>query len=272
MITNTLQFKNTSLDINSISASTTKVTIDRMLTGYVEIVMSCIEKISDKTKKYLPVYAFIIHHPKHGHYLVDAGIDESFINNPYGSHKGLLRKKVACKAKLEKNQSIKSYIERNNISIKGAFLTHMHFDHIAGMIDLPNVTTCIMGKGEKYNPFFPLYYGNHLKHINTIEEIDFSNAAYIDDLGYAVDFFGDKSLIVVSTAGHTKGHISILANTRENLAFIASDAYFYESKSLMDNGPGSYSQAFKESKKVLDIIYNLPKIYPNIKIYTGHGE
>ena len=249
-----------------------RVELTRIITGQVIVTKCGMENTKSKDTETLPVYSYVIHHEKHGNFLIDAGLDESFISKPYGSQNGLIRNFVANKAYQHEGESIKSYLQSNNIEIGGVFLSHLHFDHIAGLLDMDNIKTCIVGKGEKYNKFKPLYFGNQLKHIDILQEIDFDNCSELAPFGRAVDFFDDGSVIVIETPGHTQGHISFLLNTDKGNVFICGDAYGYERESLIENGPGSYSDDKEQAKLTLEKIIKFSEMFPQVKIMTGHGD
>lgn len=249
-----------------------KVSLNRIITGKVIVAKSGMEKTKSKSTEELPVYSYLVHHEKHGDFLIDAGLDESFMSKPYGSQKGLAKKWIDIKAYQREGESIKNYLQSSDIKINNVFLSHLHFDHIAGLMDIDSIKSCIIGKGEKYNQHKPFHYGTQLKHIDTLHELDFENCQELAPLGRAVDFFDDGSFIIIETPGHTQGHISFLLNTPEGSAFICGDAYGYDRESLIKNGPGSYSDDKELAEQTLDRIVEFSRIYPQVKIMTGHGK
>jgi N-acyl homoserine lactone hydrolase len=248
------------------------VELKRIVTGTVITTKKGMENTSDKGTQDLPVYVYLIKHPKHGYYLIDAGLDKSFETKGYGTQKGLIRNLVACQAYQEKDQNIAHYLRQNHIDLSGVILSHLHFDHIGGMLDLDTVHDCFVGKGDKYNKNKPLYYFNYLKHITTLHELDFSQCEKLEPLGKAIDFFEDGSLIIVSTPGHTRAHLSFLVNTCDGYYFIAGDAYGYKRKSLINNGAGTYSENKQQANQTLKDILAFAKKHPKVTIMTGHGE
>lgn len=224
----------------------------------------------------VPVLAHWIHHAKFGDYLVDTGLDSSFHDDPHGNMKGLLAK-LFIKAKIfvdeykqVENQNIGRHIKKNRIKLNGVFFTHLHSDHMAGTRELPKNIPYMVGKGEKYREYKPFFYGDYLKGVEKLYEIDFKHAHNIPILGPCVDIFGDGSLWAISTPGHTKGHISFLINSVKWPILLAGDVCFIESSIKNGIGPGSYTIDVKTNQKSLDKIIRFKNKYPEVKVICGH--
>ncbi len=112
------------------------ITIRTYSTGIMQTPLSAImnlkheqaQDIEDELVEF-PVNASIIQHQEFGAYLVDAGLDASYANNPYGSMKGILVKIILGKGTQEPNTHIAAILNRENIHIQGVWLTHLHLDH-----------------------------------------------------------------------------------------------------------------------------------------------
>ena len=224
----------------------------------------------------VPVLAHWIHHEKLGDYLIDTGLDSSYHDDPHGNMKGLFAK-LFIKANLfvdeykqAENQNIGHHIEKNGIKLKGVFFTHFHSDHIAGTRELPKNITYVASKEEKYQDYKPLFYGDYLKGVKTLYEIDFKDAADMPILGKCIDIFGDGSLWAISTPGHTKGHISFLINTQNDPILLAGDVCFIELSLKNGVAPSSYTEDVEVNQKTFDKIIEFKKAHTQIKIICGH--
>ncbi len=224
----------------------------------------------------IPVLAHWLHHEELGDYLIDTGLDSSYYKDPHGNMKGILSK-LFIKAnmfvdeyKQGKNQNIGHYIEEYEIKLNGVFFTHLHSDHISGTRELPKNIPYVVSKGEKYHDYKPLFYGDYLKGVETLYEIDFKDACSMPILGKCVDIFGDASLWAVSTPGHSKGHISFLINTKKVPLLLAGDVCFIKSNFEKGAGPSSYTEDVKTNQESLDKLIRFKKAYPQVEVICGH--
>jgi glyoxylase-like metal-dependent hydrolase (beta-lactamase superfamily II) len=218
----------------------------------------------------VPVFAHLIRHERRGDFLIDCGLDTSYQRHPYGTMKGLLVKVVLGESCQEAGQDIATRLREKGIEIKGVFLTHLHFDHVAGTLDLRKDIQYVVGKGERYLNIRFLYSGNHLQGVETLYEIDFSQASEMPILRLCADIFGDGSLWAIPTPGHTRGHVSFLINGCERAALVAGDACSLEEEFVRGIGPGSYSSDVEMAQKSLDKLIEFVAQYPQVQVVCGH--
>lgn len=230
--------------------------------------------IGDESLK-VPILAHWIHHQEFGDYLVDAGLDHSYYQNPNGDIKGIfswLFKKLghADEYFQEKNQDILYHMKKNSIKLKGVFLSHLHSDHMAGIRDLPKDISYVVGKGEKYIDHKPFVYGDYLNGIEVLYEIDFSKASDMPILGPCADIFGDGSFWAIPTPGHTKGHISFFVNAKTGLILLTTDACFIKLGFEKEIGSSDYTEDILMAQSSLNNLVAFKKAYPAVKVICGH--
>lgn len=231
--------------------------------------------IEDEILK-VPVLSHWIHHEDFGNYLVDAGLDSSYTDDPHGKMKGLLAGlfkifKINTDEYLqEKGQNIAFHIKKNSIELNGVFLSHLHSDHIAGIRELPKNIQYIIGKGEKYIGRKPLFYGDYLKGIDVLYEIDFSKGNNTPILGPCVDIFEDGSFWAISTPGHTKGHISFLINSQKGPILLTTDACFIKLGFEKGIGSSDYTDDILMAQSSLNNLVEFKKVYNQVNVICGH--
>lgn len=230
---------------------------------------SC-SKIDDKELT-VPIFAYLIYHEKYGYFLIDSGCDSSYINNPFGPMKGIILPFVMAETLLEPDGEIEKQLSDIRNQIKGVFFTHLHFDHTSGLRALQDNLIYIAGKGEKSISIKGLLEPNHFKKSNTVNTLDFdSTEAQILPIGRAIDIFGDQSLWAVSTAGHSKGHVSYLVNTMDHPILITGDACILNKSIEIGVGPGTSSENIEQAQETFNRILNFIKDNPNVEIWPGH--
>jgi glyoxylase-like metal-dependent hydrolase (beta-lactamase superfamily II) len=180
---------------------------------------------------WVPIPAFLVEHPEAGPLLVDTGLHPDVAANGRGNlgayGLGSLRMKAeqAVAAQLRERG-----IEPADVGV--VVMTHLHFDHASGVEEFPDATFVVdvrewdaarsggLVQGYRHQLFdFGLDW----------RTLDFKAVGVesFASFGWSFDLFGDGSVRVLSTPGHTLGHCSVLlrlAGGRELL--IAGDAAY----------------------------------------------
>ena len=195
------------------------ITIRTYSTGIMQTTRSAImnleheqaQNIKDEVIE-IPVNVGLIQHQEFGAYLIDAGLDQAYVHNPHGTIRGLMVKSYLGKGSQEPNTHIAAILNQESIQLKGVFLTHLHTDHTAGIVDLPKDIPYVAGKNERYINFRFFMQSDHLAGIDELREVDFAEGIDLPPLGKAIDVFGDGSLWAISSSGHSAGHVIFLIN------------------------------------------------------------
>jgi glyoxylase-like metal-dependent hydrolase (beta-lactamase superfamily II) len=218
----------------------------------------------------IPVIVGLIQHQALGAYLIDAGLDASYAHKPYGSMKGILVKPFLGRGTQEPNTHIAAILKRENIDVQGVWLTHLHFDHTAGILDLPKDIPYVVNKDEPYRNFRYFMHNEHLAGIDELYGIDFSAGIDLPPLGKGVDVFGDGSLWAISSSGHSRGLVSYFINGAEGQVFFAGDACNTQYQFDTAIGPGSYSSDLEQAQESLERIIAFKQQYPKVRLVYGH--
>jgi N-acyl homoserine lactone hydrolase len=218
----------------------------------------------------IPVNVGVIQHQQHGIYLIDAGLDASYEHNQYGTNKGMMVERFLAKGSLEPNTHIAAVLEKENIQLQGVWLTHLHMDHTAGVVDLPKDIPYVVGENERYANFRFFMHNDHLAGIDTLYEIDFAEGINLSPLGKAVDIFGDGSFWAISSSGHSAGHVMYFINGIEESVLYTGDACndYYQFETGI--GPGFYSSDLEGGQEVLEQIIAFKEKYPEVTLVFGH--
>jgi glyoxylase-like metal-dependent hydrolase (beta-lactamase superfamily II) len=113
-------------------------------------------------------------------------------------------------------------------------MTHLHFDHASALCDFPHATV-LTTRAEWESawaraPFQHRYQRAQLDARPSYRTFEFGPAAANPDaagpLERTADVFGDGSLTLAFTPGHTHGHLSLVLRLRERSALITGDAVY----------------------------------------------
>lgn len=114
--------------------------------------------------------------------------------------------------------------------IEAVIWSHHHWDHIGDMSTFPSSTKLVIGPGFKaqYLPGYPQNPESPLCETDfegrTVQEIDSSSFGLRVGQFPAFDYFGDGSFYLLSSPGHTVGHMCGLARvTPETFIFMGGD-------------------------------------------------
>jgi glyoxylase-like metal-dependent hydrolase (beta-lactamase superfamily II) len=183
----------------------------------------------------LPIVAFLVEHPGVGPIIIDTGFHPSVAHDPkqnlgpvYGRIYSIdMRPEQAIPAQLRERKGI------DPSSVRVAIMTHLHMDHASAISEFTSATY-VLGQGE-WRAFhasrFALngYVRRHVAHAVEYKEVPY-DSPLIDSyatFGRAFDLFGDGSVRLVYTPGHTHGHQSVILRLAGREALVAGDAIYF---------------------------------------------
>lgn len=180
----------------------------------------------------VPIVAFLIEHPRAGRVLVDTGLHPSVGVDPK-QNLGRLGARLFKGVELE--QSLPDQLRARGVdpaSIGVVVLTHLHLDHASAVSEFPEATFVLDGLewevATERRAALHGYVRRQFDHAFDYRTLDF-DADWVESFatfGRAVDLFGDGSVRLVATPGHTHGHLSVIARLSEREALLTGDAVF----------------------------------------------
>lgn len=218
---------------------------------------------------YLTVNTVIIRHPERGVFLLDTGMDTSYQTNQTGLVKGFLKKLFATGAQ-DRGQSLVEKLGEEIHKVQGIFYTHLHFDHIAGTIDLPETELYISGYGEKPDKYPLLYSNNYLAKVELMEQLSFTYKEGFSPFAGYIDLLGDHSILAIPTPGHTSGSVSYLTKSSNGLHLLVGDLCL-ETGMERNIGPGSYSRKRNLAEESMHKVKEFVKKYPEVQVIYSHS-
>lgn len=163
-----------------------------------------------------PVPIFLIEHPGAGPFVVDTGLDPRLIDRPRESVGALGARLYAIR--MTPDQAASELVRSAGVdpeTIELVVMTHMHFDHAGGVAQFPNATFAVSEQEWRIandKGVMQGYYHNYFHPEFAWRTIDYDADAIasFDSFGRSVDLFGDGSVRLVFTPGHSMGHQSLI--------------------------------------------------------------
>lgn len=167
------------------------------------------------------VYFYRVRHPAHGLILIDAGLPVDTV-----THLGPIVRHVFD---IEHTFALRTATAAAlaGEAPRAVFLTHLHWDHVLGVRDLPGGTLLYIGPGDGAQRHFLLRFiapitRRALAGHGPLNEWRFT-APEPGELA-VIDIFGDGSIFALHTPGHTPGSTAYIVNADDGAHFIIGDA------------------------------------------------
>ncbi len=189
---------------------------------------------SAKAAESVPVPAFLIRHPTVGPVLVDTGLHPSIASGGSENFGGLANR--FGRPTLAPGEDVASQLRAKGIEprqVPVVVMTHLHLDHASAMSEFPDSTFVFSAAEwrEAAHGSKPSLNGYRRAHFDLAFEyrtVDFDGDA-IDSyatFGRTFDLFGDGSVRLAFTPGHTAGHCSLVCRLSRSDFVIGGDAFY----------------------------------------------
>jgi N-acyl homoserine lactone hydrolase len=182
-----------------------------------------------------PIPAFLVRHPGAGLLLVDTGLHPSVAVRPR-ANMGRVASAMFKGLEMTPEQAVTAQLRARDIQpadVKAVVMTHLHVDHASAMSEFPDATflfssaewAAATDQGQRHG-----YVRRQFDHAFDYRTLDFdgTDTGSFSGFGRTFDLFGDGSVRVAFTPGHTLGHMSVILRLREREVLLAGDAIFLE--------------------------------------------
>jgi N-acyl homoserine lactone hydrolase len=182
----------------------------------------------------VPVPAFLIRHPSAGAILVDTGLHPSISTDPKANF-GTIGARFGTPA-LEAGEDVPSQLRKRGLDpgeIPIVVMTHLHLDHSSAISEFPD-STFVVSEAEwrsassGLSPLLNGYRRAHFDYAFEYRTVDFDRADVNSYAGFGrtFDLFGDGSIRLAFTPGHSAGHMSVVCHLEGQDFVIGGDAVY----------------------------------------------
>ena len=225
----------------------------------------------------VPCLAFLIRHPSAGPMLVDTGLHPSVAAKPR-ENMGRAWARTA-RPRIEPGRDVSAQLRDRGIEARDVplvVMTHLHQDHASGMSEFPN-STLVISVAEWHaattdpRPLLHRYRPAHYNYVFDYRTLSYAGPAIASysTFGRTFDLFGDGSVRLAFTPGHSAGHQSVIARLRDRDFVIAGDAIYTHAQ--LGNAPEPLRpldrHTWRRSRQELALF---ARQYPQAVIVPGH--
>jgi glyoxylase-like metal-dependent hydrolase (beta-lactamase superfamily II) len=227
---------------------------------------------------WLPVPAFLVTHPTAGPFLVDTGLHPSVAAKP-SANLGRMTTSYSH-PRVEPGRDVPAQLRERGLDSREiglVVMTHMHFDHTSGIAEFPKATFVVAAREwtaatTDKRPFLRGYRPPHFDYLFDYRTVDFdgSGISSYASFGRTFDLFGDGSVRLAFTPGHTPGHCSVIARLRDRDFVIAGDAVYTQAQLDGSGDPPPRPVDMHNWKRSVRELQQFARTYPQAVIVPGH--
>ena len=225
----------------------------------------------------VPVPCFLVQHPQAGPIMVDTGMPAA-VADDVGAVLGR-RAKLAYDIEMKPGWAATAQLRERDVDpgdVRVVVMTHLHYDHTAAVRDFPRATFVVDGAEWRAAIHGGFIHGYRRALFDLPFEwrtIDFSGES-VDSFatfGRAVDLFGDGSVRLLSTPGHTLGHMSVLLRLDGRDLLLAGDAA-YARRSIEEELVPVFLEDVHLYVRSLREIKRFVETTPSAEVVCGHDQ
>jgi N-acyl homoserine lactone hydrolase len=233
-------------------------------------------RVSEEDWMEVPVQAFLVEHPSAGLVLVDTGFHASVAVEPRQGM-GRLGSLIFKDVKMDPRQALPAQLRELGFDpgdVGTVLLTHLHSDHASGIAQFPDATFVLSAqewRAAAESRQTEGYIRRQFDHAFDYRTLDFESddADSFATFGRAVDVFGDGSVRMLFTPGHTAGHCSVLLRLKDRNALLTGDAAYTERALKETAVPYRMGDEHRFRRSLREIQLYLEGA-PNTLTITGH--
>lgn len=206
---------------------TGQVRVDRAIPLHEKNPLAVTGFFRSKCKKMiLPVSVYLIVHPK-GNVLIDTGWDTKYASERPKQLLGMVDE--ISSPIIKENEGVDSKLASVGMSamdIDHVFISHMDFDHTSGLRLVKSAPDIRTSEEEwKACSKFSFRYVDTWTGIVDVKTFSYSQTG-IGPVGRSYDVFGDGTVQLVHTPGHTHGMFSVMIHGADGYIVLGSDAAY----------------------------------------------
>lgn len=226
-------------------------------------------------KRVMDQPAYLIEHPVHGLVMFEAGHHSQIADAP-GEHLGFIHAAGLMPMEQEQGQDARTQLARAGFdpdAVRFIVVSHFHPEHVGAVEEFPSATIIADAREIDWGRKSPDY--NYVPHeydgVRRWQPLRFDASKSFSAFPSAHDLFGDGSVLIVSSPGHTPGHVSIAVNLPSGPVLLTGDVAWSELniESATIGLPFVSSEGY-EARVSLGQLLRFRADHPEVLIVPGH--
>jgi N-acyl homoserine lactone hydrolase len=224
----------------------------------------------------IPIPAYIVEHPGAGLMLIDTGFHASLAVEPKANLGPVLGR--LFRPQMTTEDALPDQLRARGFDPKQVGLvvmTHLHVDHASGVAQFPDATFVVSQRewrsATEEKGLTAGYVRRQFDHAFDWRTVDFDgdDVNSFASFGRTLDLFGDGSVRLAYTPGHTLGHMSVVLKTASGEFLVAADSA-YTKRTLRESVMPYGAHDEHEFKRSLKEVQRYIEQTPDAVVSVGH--
>jgi N-acyl homoserine lactone hydrolase len=224
----------------------------------------------------VPIPAFLVEHPTAGPLLVDTGMAKAVADE--GAKALGFAAGLAYSVEMEPGWAITEQLAARGIDpmdVRTVVMTHLHHDHAGAIADFPQATFVVdvdEWRAARSGGFTKGYAHKLVDHPYDWREVDFDDARVTSFASFArtVDLFGDGTIRLLSTPGHSRGHMSVLLRLESGRELLLTADAAYSRRTIDEDLLPVFVDDVHRYRRSLREIRRYVEQTPDAEVICGH--
>ena len=224
----------------------------------------------------VPIPAFLVRHPSAGAILVDTGLHPSVATDGRQNFGSLANR--YGKPTLAPGEDVPSQLRARGIDpgeVPIVVMTHLHLDHSSAISEFPRSTFVVSAaewRAAASGGVSDGYRRSHYDYAFEYRTVDFDRASVSSYASFArtFDLFGDGSIRLAFTPGHSAGHVAVVCRLAQRDFVIGGDAMYYAGQLDGDVAPPPRPQDAHNWRRSIQELRLFRSQFPDVVITPGH--
>ena len=224
----------------------------------------------------IPIPCYIVEHPGHGLMLIDTGFHGSVAVDPKPNLGPILGR--LFNTTMKPDEGVPDQLRArgfNPADVKTVVMTHLHVDHASGVSQFPDATFIVTARewhsATEEKGLTAGYIRRQFDHAFDWRTITFDGDEVNSyaSFGRTLDLFGDGSVRLAYTPGHTLGHMSVVLRI-DGGEFLALGDAAYSMRTIRESIMPYGAHDEHEFKRSLREVQRFIEQKPDAVVLPGH--